>query len=553
MPMKWWGWGEEDHTFSLPDPERFWGLVADRLGELGVSPRIESLDAITLPPSRIEGVALAALRGAIGDGDGALATDTAQRAVYSLGKGYRDAVRIRRGEVPHPTDAVIRPQTEEQVAAVLVEAARHGIAVIPFGGGTSVVGGVEPTGERPTVTLDLQHLARVLTVDPMSATATIEAGILGPALEAQLNARGFTLGHFPQSFQFSSLGGWIATRSGGQKSTLYGKIEERVQSLRLSFPGGVIATRDVPAAAAGPDLNQLITGSEGILGVITQATMRLSPSPQCIELRGILFPTFPAGVEAAREMMQHELTPSVLRLSDETETAINLVFRSTPRGLAAAIEKAGGWYLNRRGVSLDRASVLILGFEGEEDAVSSQWRRAKPILRRWGGVSVGRSPGRAWERSRYEAPYLRDVLLDRAILVDTLETATTWDRYLTLYATVRDAIAGALGERSLVMAHLSHSYPHGGSIYFTFIAPQEQGREIEQWERAKKAATQAIIDNGAALSHHHGIGSDHRPWMAAYLGPGGARALSALKQAFDPQDIMNPGKLTPMNEGTPRV
>jgi alkyldihydroxyacetonephosphate synthase len=549
--MKWWGWGEEGHSFSLPDPERFWGLVADRLGELGVSPRIESLDAITLSPSHLEGEALAALRRIVGDD--AVAIDTAQRAVYSLGKGYRDAVRIRRGEVPHPTDAVVRPQTEEQVAAVLAEAARRGVAVIPFGGGTSVVGGVEPTGERPTITLDLQHLARVLSIDPVSATATVQAGILGPALEDQLGARGFTLGHFPQSFQFSSLGGWIATRSGGQKSTLYGKIEERVQSLRLSFPGGAIATRDVPAAAAGPDLNQLIVGSEGILGVITQATVRLSPSPQHLEYRGYLFPAFPAGVEAAREMMQRELTPAVLRLSDETETAINLVFRSTPRGLAAAIEKAGGWYLARRGVSLDRASVLILGFEGEEAAVSSQWQRAKPILRRWGGVSVGRSPGRAWERSRYEAPYLRDVLLDRAILVDTLETATTWDRYLALYATVRDALAGALGERSLVMAHLSHSYPHGGSIYFTFIAPQEQGREIEQWERAKKSATQAIVASGAALSHHHGIGSDHRPWMAAYLGPGGARALTALKQAFDPQDIMNPGKLTPMDEGTPRA
>jgi len=551
MTMKWWGWGEEGRTFALPDPERFWGLVASRLGEPGVSPRIESVDTIVLPPSRLDGEALAAIRRLVGED--AVATDTAQRAVYSLGKGYRDAVRIRRGEVPHPTDAVVRPDTEEQVAAVLAEAARRGVAVIPFGGGTSVVGGVEPTSDRPTITLHLEHLSRVLSIDPISATATIEAGILGPALEARLNASGFTLGHFPQSFQFSSLGGWIATRSGGQKSTLYGKIEERVQSLRLSFPGGSLATRDVPAAAAGPDLNQLITGSEGILGVITQATMRLAPSPQHMEYRGYLFPAFPAGVEAAREMMQRELTPAVLRLSDETETAINLVFRSTPHGMAAAIDKAGGWYLARRGVSLDAASLLILGFEGEEAAVRSQWQRAKPILRRWGGVSVGQSPGRAWERNRYEAPYLRDVLLDHAILVDTLETATTWDRYLSLYATVRDAIATTLGERSLVMAHLSHSYPNGGSIYFTFIARQEEGREIEQWERAKTAATQAIVDSGAALSHHHGIGSDHRPWMAAYLGPGGARALAALKQAFDPQDIMNPGKLTPMDEGTPRA
>ena len=550
MTMKWWGWGEEGRTSSLPDPERFWGLVASRLGPPGVASRIESPDALALPPSRLEGGALATLRRAVGED--AIATDTAQRAIYSLGKAYRDLVRIRRGEVPHPTDAVVRPQTEEQIAAVLAEAARRDIAVIPFGGGTTVVGGVEPTGQRPTITLHLQRLARVLAVDPVSATATVEAGILGPALEAELNARGFTLGHFPQSFQFSSLGGWIATRSGGQKSTLYGKIEERVQSLRLAYPGGVIATREVPAAATGPDLNQLIAGSEGVLGVITQATMRLAPLPERTEYRGYLFPAFPAGVQAAREMMQRELKPAVLRLSDEPETALNLAFRAAPRGLAAAIEKAGGWYLARRGVRLDHASLLILGFEGEGAAVRSQWQRAKPILRRWGGVSVGQSPGRAWERGRYEAPYLRDVLLDHAILVDTLETATTWDRYLAVYTAVRDAIAAALGDHCLVTAHLSHSYPHGGSIYYTFLARQEEGHEIEQWQRAKTAATQTIVDHGAALSHHHGIGADHRPWMAAYLGPGGARALAALKQAFDPQDIMNPGKLTPLDQGAAR-
>jgi alkyldihydroxyacetonephosphate synthase len=326
-----------------------------------------------------------------------------------------------------------------------------------------------------------------------------------------------------------------------------------VQSLRLTFPGGAVATREVPAAAAGPDLNQLIAGSEGVLGVITQATMRLAPLPQHAEYRGYLFPAFPAGVEAAREMMQHELTPAVLRLSDEPETATNLAYRAAPQGLAASIEKVGGWYLARRNVDLNRASLLILGFEGEEAAVRCQWQRAKPILRRWGGVSVGQSPARAWEHSRYETPYLRDMLLDHALLVDTLETATTWDRYLALHASVRDAIAAALGDRSLVMAHLSHSYPHGGSIYFTFIARQEEGREIEQWERAKIAATQAIMDSGGALSHHHGIGTDHRPWIAAYLGPGGARALTALKRAFDPQDIMNPGKLTPLDEGAPRA
>ncbi|MDP2948122.1 MAG: FAD-binding oxidoreductase, partial [Chloroflexota bacterium] len=422
-------------------------------------------------------------------------------------------------------------------------------AVIPFGGGTSVVGGVEPVAGRPAVTLDLQRLDRVLQLDPISATATVEAGILGPALEARLNAAGFTLGHFPQSFEYSSLGGWIATRSGGQKSTLYGKIDKRVQSLRLAFPGGIIATPPVPAAAAGPDFTQLIAGSEGVLGAITQATVRLAPFPRRSDYRGYLFPAFAAGLEAARELMQSGLRPAVLRLADEAETETNLAMRAAPVGLkASAVERLGRWYLARRGLRLDGAALLILGFEGEEDSVRTEWQRARPILRRHEGVSLGHGPGRAWERSRFELPYLRDLLLDHAIMVDTLETATTWDRYLALYRSVRAAIDGALKGEGMVMAHLSHAYPDGGSIYFSFLARQEESHELEQWQQVKTAATDAIMDAGGALSHHHGIGSDHRPWMAAYLGPAGAQALAALKQTFDPQDIMNPGKLIAKSE-----
>ena len=334
----------------------------------------------------------------------------------------------------------------------------------------------------------------------MSATATIEAGILGPALEAQLNARGFTLGHFPQSFQFSSLGGWIATRSGGQKSTLYGKIEERVQSLRLAFPGGDLATRDVPAAAAGPDLNQLIVGSEGILGVITQATMRLAPSPQRLEFRGVPVPGLPrrrrGGPRDDAARADAFRPPPLRRTGDGHQPRLSLHASRPGRR-----HREGGRLVpeppRRQPGPRFRPHPRLRGRRGGRALAVAGAR--SPSSAAGAASPSAESPGRAWERSRYEAPYLRDVLLDHAILVDTLETATTWDRYLALYAAVRDAIAGALGERSLVMAHLSHSYPHGGSIYFTFIARQEQGREIEQWERAKKAATQTIIDNGAAL------------------------------------------------------
>jgi len=543
LTSKWWGWGEEGRTYHLPDAERFWSYIRARLGPTEAAPRLDSLDRIDLRPSRLSQGVLSTL--ARISGNGGVSTDDVERATYSLGKGYKDLVRIRRGHVPNPTDAVVRPHTEEQITELVDVAAREAIAVIPFGGGTSVVGGVEPASEGPTVTLDLRRFGRVMQIDSESATAVVEAGILGPDLERQLNAAGFTLGHFPQSFEHSTVGGWIATRSAGQNSTLYGKIEDRVEALRLCYAGGLLVTPAVPAAAAGPDLVQIVCGSEGTLGVITQATLRLARLPQFRDYRGYLFRGFAAGVAAARELMQAGLRPAVLRLSDEAETESTLVLRPPPHGASAFIEGAGRWYLARRGLHLDSGSIMILGFEGEEAAVGRQWAAANPVLKRFGAYSLGRGAGRAWERSRFEAPYLRDLLLDHGIMVDTLETATTWDRYLALHTKVGDALREALGERSVVMAHLSHAYSDGGSIYYTFLAPQEVGREIEQWERAKVAATEAILQNGGALSHHHGIGAEHRPWMESYLGPEGMRLLAGIKSALDPSGVMNPGKLLP--------
>ena len=526
MPSKWWGWGDEAKSFALADPARFWSFVDRRLGGSGESPRLASLDDIKLSPSRLDVALVAALRQLIGENSAS--TESGDRAVHSLGKGYRDLVRIRRGEVPNPTDAVLYPQTELQVATLLEAAALRGIVVIPFGGGSSVVGGVEPLVDRPTVTLDLARMDRVPHIDSTSGLATVEAGIFGPALEAQLNAAGFTLGHFPQSFEYSTLGGWIATRSAGQNSTRYGKIEENVESVRMLFPGGEIDTPCVPAAAAGPDLNQVIAGSEGILGVITQATIRLAPLPARSDLRAYLLPNFDEGVEASREMLQAGLRPSVLRLSDEAESE------------ATALMQAGA-----EGMTL---CLCIVGFDGDEDEVRFCWQQAATVLERHGGQSLGTGPGEAWRRGRFEAPYLRDLLLDHAIMVDTLETATTWSNYVKLYRSVRDAMQAAMGERGLVMAHLSHAYPHGASVYYTFLARQQEGRELEQWQEVKDAASRAIIEGGGALSHHHGIGYEHRRWLPDYLGDGGMKTLRALKQAFDPGGIMNPAKLISSEE-----
>jgi alkyldihydroxyacetonephosphate synthase len=540
---KWWGWGQESESYHLADPERFWSYVRSRLGDTEPTKRLDSASEITLAPSGIADGVVSELSAAIGDQS--VSTDAVTRAAFSLGKGYKDLVRIRRGEVPNATDAVVTPGTEEHVLEVLRLARRHGFAVIPFGGGTSVVGGVEPAGDRPSITLDLAELSRPLAIDQHSATATVQAGIFGPDLERFLNPSGFTLGHFPQSFVYSTVGGWIATRSAGQNSTHYGTIAELVQSMHLAHPDGLLTTPNVPAAAAGPDLVQVITGSEGTLGVITQATLRLARLPEYEDYRGYLLPSFAEGVEAAREIMQSDISPSVLRLSDEAETESTLALRAPPQGVAGVVEGVGRWYLGRRGLSLESGSVMILGFEGNEADVRHERAAAKRILGRHGAFSIGKGAGRAWKRGRYDAPLLRDTLMDHGVMAETLETAVPWDRYLALHAAVRDALYGALGERSVVMAHLSHSYRDGGSIYYTFLAPQEKGAEVEQWERAKAAATDAIVRNGGALSHHHGIGADHRRWMPGYLGEQGARWLSAIKTALDPDDILNPGKLVP--------
>jgi alkyldihydroxyacetonephosphate synthase len=528
MPAKWWGWGDERKSFALADPQRFWSFLEQRLGQTAESARLRSLDEIALRPARLDERQLAALRRVLGDGN--VSVDRADRAVHSLGKGYRDLVRIRRGDIASPTDAVVYPESDAQIAAVLDLAASEAFSVIPFGGGTSVVGGVEPLGDKPTLTLDLRRMARVVAVDRVSGLATVGAGIFGPALEAALNAAGFTLGHFPQSFEYSTLGGWIATRSAGQNSTRYGKIEENVESVRLHFPGGAIETPAVPAAAAGPDLNQIIAGSEGAFGVITSAVIRLARLPERSDYRAYLMPDFERGVEAAREMLQSGLRPSLLRLSDEAESE------------ATALMQAGA-----EGLTL---SLFLLGFDGDEAEVRSSWKRAEAVMERHAGSSLGAGPGDAWRRSRFEAPYLRDLLLDRSVMVDTLETATTWSNYLPLYRSTRDAMQSAMGGHGIVMAHLSHAYTHGASVYYTFLAAQRNGEELEQWQEVKDAATRAIVDGGGALSHHHAIGVEHRRWLTEYLGDGSIEILRSLKRVLDPSDIMNPGKLIPSSKET---
>jgi alkyldihydroxyacetonephosphate synthase len=385
-------------------------------------------------------------------------------------------------------------------------------------------------------------------VDAKSLLAKVQPGCLGPELEQALNAAGLTLGHFPQSFEYSSVGGWVATRSAGYESTRYGKIEEMVENLRLVTPNGTIETPLVPASATGPNLLQILVGSEGTIGVITSVTLKLRKAPQSRSYVGVLFKTFTNGIEAVREMMQKEIVPNVIRLSDPNETRASLALASHNGG--SLVERVGTWYLARRGYFGSEGVVMILAFEGYPEWVDFERRRALATCRSFGGFSAGSGPGRTWYEERFDLPYLRDKLMGMSVLVDTLETATTWSRLLGLHSKIMEAFTAAFQELHVpgyAMAHISHEYQTGASLYFTFMAKQLAGREEEEWHLIKNRVTDAIVNAGASLSHHHGIGVEHAKWMEQYYGPLGIRILKAIKHELDPKTIMNPDKLLPAN------
>jgi len=369
-----------------------------------------------------------------------------------------------------------------------------------------------------------------------------DPGLRGPGVEAALSRSGLTLGHFPQSFEYATVGGWVATRSAGQASTGYGSIERLVCGLRCVTPSGELELPAVPATAAGPGLRQFLVGSEGVLGVITRATLKVRPAPEQRRYEGWMFHDLEAGMEALRRLEQGGAVPDVARVLDEAETQMSL----TLAGGDSLQSRAGRRYIKMRGYA--GGCLGILGFEGDHTGAARRAALAARVLRRAGGLSLGTPPGRAWERERFNGPYLRDALLDRGVMVETLETAHEWSRLMPLHHAVREAIAGALearGTPGLVMCHISHLYPNGASLYFTFIARQEPGAELEQWRAVKSAACDAIVREGGTITHHHAIGRDHAPWMPQEVGPLGVEVLRTVKQRLDPAGIMNPGKLIP--------
>lgn len=550
--LRWNGWGRKDVGFEMHGhDDAVWRFLAETVGlaSLPHTPATD-LEHLALPPSRLPDGLLDALREATSS-ERALTSDF-ERAFHALGRSYPDLIRLRSESLDVAPDAVVYPESAEEVLAVLERCMAAGVAVVPFGGGSSVVGGVEadggqtPAGRRPVVTLDTTRMCELSAIDPVSRTATFGAGIYGPDLEEALQAEGFTLGHFPQSFEFSTLGGWIAARGAGQQSNRYGAADDWLVAAKVATPRGEWRTLPFPHSAAGPDLNAVIAGSEGVLGVITEATVAIHELPESRDYRAYLFRDFESGAAAIRRMVQADLPTAMMRLSDADETHFFGTFKSLihPPG---SVTQAGERILDAVGFGPGQGEqgrcALMVGLEGTTGEVRYGLAQTLAICAREGGLPVGKGPGSAWWAQRFAMPYLRDPMLDRGVGIDTLETSTEWSNVAHLRRAVRGAIRAELGPNAAVLCHISHSYPDGCSLYFTFFFARDDGDAIGQWRRVKIAASDALRDHGGTISHHHGVGRDHAPWMAAEKGALGIDVLRAMKRELDPTDVMNPGKL----------
>ena len=526
---RWNGWGTDEIDYHVPKSALI--FLADALGPPRASPTANYEDVVSLvPPSPLPDHPL-------------VSTESDQRLRHARGQSLPDWVALRFGEIERFPDGVAYPASEEEVEGIIAYGRETGARIIPYGGGSSVVGHINPMiGEQPVLTVDMSRLSRLLDLDETDRLATFGAGVSGPHIEAQLRAQGYTLWHFPQSFEYSTLGGWIATRSSGQQSIHYGRIEDLFAGGSLVSPDGKLDLPPFPASAAGPDLRQLVLGSEGRLGVITSATMRIRPLPEQEDFHAAFFPDWPRAVVAVREIVQAGIPISMLRMSDAEETATTLILAGRARLIRMA-ERV----LRTRGLREGKC-MLLFGVTGGSKQVKRTRNEILDIIGAHDGVHVGRIMGNEWRKSRFRTPYLRNTLWEAGYAIDTLETAVPWSAvHVTKNAILQVLRHGleAQNERVHAFGHLSHMYPTGASIYITLIfriAPSA-AETLERWRILKRAASEVIVEHGGTISHQHGVGVDHAPYLLAEKGELGLQALADVTRRFDPDGMMNPGKL----------
>jgi alkyldihydroxyacetonephosphate synthase len=525
---RWNGWG--DDTIEVPVGEGALRFLGERLGP-GTGPVDAAFADVCagLAPSRLPPHPL-------------VDASPEARLTHALGQSLPDWLRLRYGRVEAAPDGVAFPESADEVRALIRYAVDAGAALVPYGGGTSVCGHLDAAAGRPTLSVDMRRLRALTSLDRESLLATFGAGVAGPDLEAQLRAHGYTLGHFPQSFEYSTLGGWVVTRSSGQQSLRYGRIEQLFAGGRMETPAGTLDLPTFPASAAGPDLRELVLGSEGRMGILLDATVRISPAPAFEAFHAVFLPDWERAELAVRAIVQARLGLSMLRLSNQVETATMLTLAGHEKQVAL-LETL----LRLRGAG-ERKCMLLVGASGDKRQARAALAAALKLARRYQGVHAGRGLGERWKKNRFRNVYLRNAAWARGYAIDTVETALDWPRVTPAMRAIEQAAAGALaadGEQVHAYTHLSHLYAQGASVYTTFIwrLAGDYDADLARWRRLKTAVSEAIVAGGGTISHQHGVGTDHAPWLQMEKGPLGMDALRALFRQFDPDGCMNPGKL----------
>jgi alkyldihydroxyacetonephosphate synthase len=554
--QKWWGWGAEGIEFSFADKPKFAPFVMSVIG-VDVTlpaPRVAPLTSYDIPASQLTDSLRAAL--VEGIGEEYVVDDDEYRVIHAFGRGVRDLVRVRRGDFGRLPDVVVYPGSEDDVVAVVAAATAADAVVIPYGGGSNIVGALEavPTETRQVISINMGRMNKVLDIDDASGLARIEAGVLGPDMEIQLNAKGWTLGHFPDSFVWSTLGGWIATRSSGMQSDKYGDIADITRGLRMVMDGQVLALRPLPSSSSGPSVREMVIGSEGRLGIITEATVNVHRLPPVREIQAYFFPTYDAGLEAMTELAASDAAPSITRIMDAAETAFSMANGKKSSRVSHLMTRAIQELMTRKGWDLEKIALGFIGHEGTPVHVRYEKGLVVKIISRNGGMSVGKGPGVLYDQKKYDIPYIRDFLLDRGIPADVSETATPWRLLKTIHDKTVAAAYQAMeeaGVQGFVMCHLSHSYHSGACQYFTFAINDASEHNMESYDRVKRAIQQSFMDNGGTVSHHHGVGEEHSPWLDQDISPAGVFIQRKLFEGVDPEQRFNPGKI--IHEGLPGI
>lgn len=554
--QKWWGWGEEGLAYRYEDKPKFPGFVQKMVGvditrPVKLIPPFSSLD---VPASELSDELRAKFVDAIGEKY--VQTDDETRVVHAYGKGVRDLIRIRKGDLGRVPDVVLYPGTQEEVEAIVDASVEADAVLIPFGGGSNIVAALEaePGETRQVISVNLGRMSKVLEIDETSGLAHIQAGVFGPDMEDQLQARGWTMGHHPDSFVWSTLGGWIATRSSGMQSDKYGDIADIVRGLTMVMPGQVLQLRPLPSSSSGPSVREMVLGSEGRLGVITSAWVNVHRIPEVRELQAYFFPTYEDGLKACEQIISSDAAVMMARVSDPIETQYIMANGKKSGRVSSLANKAIQKIMLQKGWDLEKIAMSFIGFEGSANHVRYEKGLVGKIVKDNGGMGVGKGPGTLYDQKKYDTPYIRDFMLDRGLICDVSETTTPWKYAAEIHAKIVDRFAKAmddLGVRGVVFCHLSHSYHSGACQYFTFAIADDSDNQEATYDAAKRVIQQSFMDFHGTVSHHHGVGEEHSPWMDQDISPAGVFIQRKLFEGVDPGRNLNPGKI--IHDGEPGI